>query len=149
MYKTILVPLDGSERAEAILPHVENLGRCYQAKIILLQVVEPPPQIMRQDAFYEAVARTEVERWKEEAQSYLAGLQAEFKRHEIESEVRVVHGYVVETITQVAEQEGADLIAMASQGRTGLARVFYGSVAAGVLHRVDRPLLLIRSLEQE
>jgi nucleotide-binding universal stress UspA family protein len=38
-----------------------------------------------------------------------------------------------------------DLIALASHGRGGLARVFYGSVAAGLLHRVDRPLLIIRS----
>jgi hypothetical protein len=38
-----------------------------------------------------------------------------------------------------------DLIALASHGRTGAARVFYGSVAAGVLHRVDRPLLIIRA----
>jgi nucleotide-binding universal stress UspA family protein len=37
---------------------------------------------------------------------------------------------------------------MASHGRTGAARVFYGSVAAGVLHRVDRPLLIIRSREE-
>jgi len=47
------------------------------------------------------------------------------------------------------EREGADLIAMASHGRTGLARVFYGSVAAGILHKVDRPLLLIRSEGEE
>ena len=39
----------------------------------------------------------------------------------------------------------ADLIAMASHGRTGMSQVFYGSVAAGVLHRVDRPLLLVRA----
>ena len=45
--------------------------------------------------------------------------------------------------------EEAELIAMASHGRTGLARVFYGSVAAGVLHGTDRPLLLVRSMEAE
>jgi nucleotide-binding universal stress UspA family protein len=44
-----------------------------------------------------------------------------------------------------ADDEDADLICMGSHGRSGLSRVFYGSVAAGVLHRVDRPLLLIRS----
>jgi nucleotide-binding universal stress UspA family protein len=57
----------------------------------------------------------------------------------------VVRGPVVETIINVAEREGADLTAMASHGRTGLERVFYGSVAVGVLHHVDRPLLLVRS----
>ena len=57
----------------------------------------------------------------------------------------VEQGPVVGTILNVAEREQVDLIAMASHGRTGLARVFYGSVAAGILQQVDRPLLLIRS----
>ncbi|MCB0130889.1 MAG: universal stress protein, partial [Caldilineaceae bacterium] len=47
----------------------------------------------------------------------------------------------------VAERENADLVAMASHGRTGLARVFYGSVAAGLLHAADRPLLVVRAAE--
>jgi nucleotide-binding universal stress UspA family protein len=55
----------------------------------------------------------------------------------------------VEAITKTAELEGADLIAMASHGRTGLSQVFYGSVAAGVLHRANRPLLLVRSRDDE
>ena len=48
-------------------------------------------------------------------------------------------------IVTSAEREGVDLIAITSHGRTGLSQVFYGSVAAGVLHCVSRPLLLIRS----
>ena len=45
----------------------------------------------------------------------------------------------------VSEQEKADLIAICSHGRGGLARLFYGSVASGVLNRADRPLLVIRA----
>jgi nucleotide-binding universal stress UspA family protein len=60
-------------------------------------------------------------------------------------EVFAEEGPVVRTILDVAQRENVDLIAMASHGRTGLARVYYGSVAAGVLHQVDRPLLLIRA----
>jgi nucleotide-binding universal stress UspA family protein len=41
MYKKILVPLDGSKRAEAILPYVEELAQCAKAKVIFLQVIEP------------------------------------------------------------------------------------------------------------
>lgn len=41
MYSTILVPLDGSKRAEAILPHVETLAKCFNSKLILLNVLEP------------------------------------------------------------------------------------------------------------
>jgi nucleotide-binding universal stress UspA family protein len=56
---------------------------------------------------------------------------------------------VVEKIISMAAQEGVDLIAPAGHGRGGLSRVFYGSVAAGLLHRVDRPLLVIRSRKTE
>ena len=55
----------------------------------------------------------------------------------------------MQAITKIAEREGVDLIAMASHGWTGLSQVFYGSVTAGVLHRIDRPLLLIRSRDNE
>ena len=89
------------------------------------------------------------EQWTTQAESYLAGLQGEFREKGIEAQARVVHGPVVEAIIKAAEREDADLIAMASHGRSGLAQVFYGSVAAGVLHRADRPLLLIRSRGSE
>jgi nucleotide-binding universal stress UspA family protein len=52
---------------------------------------------------------------------------------------------VVEAICNAAIADDVDLVAMASHGRGGLGRVVYGSVAAGVLERLDRPLLLIRS----
>ena len=57
----------------------------------------------------------------------------------------ITHGPVVEAIIKAAEREKTDLMAFAGHGRNGLYRVFYGSVAAGILHRIDRPLLLIRS----
>ena len=87
----------------------------------------------------------ELARRTRESENYLAARQGEFREKGIRARTYVTHGDVVETITTIAECEGADLIAMASHGRTGLARVFYGSVAAGVLHRVNRPLLIIRS----
>jgi len=76
-------------------------------------------------------------------------LQGEFREKGIEARTRIAYGPVVEAILNAAEREGADLIAIASHGRSGLPQVFYGSVAAGVLHRVDRPPLLIRSRGDE
>ncbi len=149
MYKKILVPLDGSKRAEAILPHVENLAQCYQAKVIFLQVVELPRRVMHYDAFYEVLTQEEFERGTQEAENYLTNLQQDFRKKNIDTQVSVSHGHVVDDIIQTAEREQVDLIAMSSHGRTGLSRVFYGSVAAGVLHRVDRPLLLIRAESDE
>jgi nucleotide-binding universal stress UspA family protein len=142
MYKTILVPLDGSKRAEAILPHVEDLARCYQAKVIFLQVAERPPVIEGGNPVPDLI---EHKQHVLAVESYLAARQGEFREKGIETKTLVVPGAIVAEIIDAAEREGADLIAMASHGRTGLARVFYGSVAAGVLHRVDRPLLLVRS----
>jgi nucleotide-binding universal stress UspA family protein len=147
MYNTILVPLDGSKRAEAIFPHVEELARHYAAKVILLQVVEPAPTIAGSEgaSTYMALHQQELDRWTEQVESYLAALQGEFREKGIEARTHIAYGPVVEEIINAADREGADLIAIASHGRSGLPQVFYGSVAAGVLHRVDRPLLFIRS----
>ena len=145
MYKTVLVPLDGSKRAEAILSHVEELAQRYQARVILLQVVEPMPRsVVGLDGTY-MMLRDEFEQRIVKATAYLGGLCKGFREKGIDTQTRVEHGPVVQAIIRAAERDSADLIAMASHGRTGLSQVFYGSVAAGVLHRIDRPLLLIRS----
>ena len=91
----------------------------------------------------------EFDQAKKEAETYLDGIQGEFREKNIESRTHVIYGPAVEGIINIAAQEGVDLIALASHGRGGLARVFYGSVAAGLLHRVDRPLLIIRSRKTE
>ena len=101
MFSKILVPLDGSKRAETILPYVEQLAQQNDADVVLLQVLAPGAALEQ--------------------------------------------GPIVRTILDVAERENVKMIAMASHGRTGLARVFYGSVAAGVLHQADRPLLIVRA----
>jgi nucleotide-binding universal stress UspA family protein len=145
MFKTILVPLDGSKRAETILPHVEDLAPRYSAKVVFLHVLEWPHFVVGIEGSYAAPTQQELDKWTKEAESYLGGLQREFVKKGIEARASVAHGPVVETILKTAQREGADLVAMASHGRSGLSKVFYGSVAAGVLQRVDRPLLLIRS----
>lgn len=67
--------------------------------------------------------------------------------HEKGLEIRTIiaFGYIIETTLQITQEEGEDLIAMASHGRTGLSRVFHGSLGAGTLHRADRRLLPMRS----
>jgi nucleotide-binding universal stress UspA family protein len=147
VYRKILVPLDGSGRAEVILPHVEELAHRCEADVIFLQVIEPTPVQVVPDGYVSDV-RVDVasqESTINVAQSYLDGLRGEFRQKGIQVKSFVEQGPVVKTIINVAEREGVELIAMASHGRSGLSRVFYGSVAAGVLNRVARPLLLIRA----
>lgn len=147
MYRTILVPLDGSKRAEAILPHVESLARCNDAVVILLQVIQPMFPSAGLEGIYTAIPAV-FEQQTRQAESYLTTVQERLGAEGIKAETRVAYGAFVEEIITVAESEDVDLIAMASHGRSGLSRVFYGSVAAGMLHRVDRPLLLVRSQEE-
>jgi nucleotide-binding universal stress UspA family protein len=112
---------------------------------VLLQVVEPEPLLIGPDIVYPMVNQEMIEERTKMAETYLATHRAEFQEKGIQVETYVAHGPVVEEIITYADRTKADLIAMASHGRTGLSRVFYGSVAAGVLNKVDRPLLLIRS----
>ncbi len=149
MYKNILIPLDGSQRAESILPHVVALAHRFDATIVLLQVVEPhmialppygEPMELNAEGLQQQLAA---------AERYLTAQEDDLRRQGIRVERYVEQGPVVETIINTAIREQVDLIALASHGRSGLARVFYGSVAAGLLQRVDRPLLIIRSREAD
>jgi len=149
MYKTILVPLDGSKRAEAILPHVENLALSLNAKVILFKVAEPSLVLEYDEVIDMSMFLEKSDKQKKDAESYLASLQEKFRAKGIEAQIFIGHGPVVKAIIDAAEQENAKLVAMASHGHGGLLRTFYGSVASGVLQRIDRPLLLIRSRRDE
>ena len=148
MYNTILVPLDGSERAEVILNHVIELAKKFAAKVILLEAVEQQ-LVYTGDLEISAVVKKDEEISKQTgiAESYLKGLQNKLEQQNIRASARIIQGPPVEAIIAMANQENADLIAMSSHGRSGLARVFYGSVAAGILQRIDRPLLIVRSFD--
>ncbi len=148
MYKKILVPLDGSHRSEMILPHVEELANRYGAKVIFLRVVRYP-QLNAYNGMEFGKYRKNCNAEMERARSQLNLLTGEFREKGIDAEVRVTAGPIVRDIVDTAVGEDADLITMSSHGRSGLSRVFYGSVAAGVLHQIDRPILIIRSLESK
>ena len=148
MYKTILVPLDGSKRAERILPYVEELALKFGAKLILLQVIEPSVVLAAPYDMGHYYDVNQIERLSDEAKGYLNSVRTELEMKGITSETLVDNGPVVTCILEEAIRKDVDLIAMASHGRSGLARAFYGSVAAGILHQADRPLLLIRAQEE-
>lgn len=153
MYKRILVPMDGSERAEQILPHAENLASKETSTVILLYVIEPiAPSFTPGMSMMVTAPPQELEiYWKnmqtaeKEASEYLQKQAAALSKKGIKTEAVVLRGDPVNSIVNTAREKDVDLIAMTSHGRSGLERVFYGSVTSGVLHKVDRPLLLIRA----
>ena len=149
MYQTILVPLDGSDVAEAILPHAAELARLCDASVTFLNVIELPhnipPERGEGSSGLPHVTAADVERQVQEARRYLDELTAREADKGIVARGLVEHGPIVATILRLAAEQSVDLIAMASHGRGGLADVYYGSVAAGVLQRIDRPLLIVRA----
>lgn len=146
MYKKILVPLDGSLRAEAILPHVENLAMHLHAGIILLYVDETSDMMLGRDEVIDLKAYLEKHRKRiKSTQGYLQAIIDKWRSIDISAQMRIGRGSAVACIVDTAKQESVDLVAMASHGYGGMERAFYGSVAVGVLNKIDRPMLLIRS----
>ena len=144
MYKVILVPLDGSKRAEAILPHVEELARRFSAKVIFLRIVEDVMMLGYDEVVDISLYQQNSDRRKKEAESYLAGLEGIFTEKNINAKKIVsTYGSVVQSILDTAEREGADLIAMASHGRGSLSRVFLWKCGCGRIapHQWPRPKL--------
>jgi nucleotide-binding universal stress UspA family protein len=142
MYAKILVPLDGSEFAEAALPHVRALAKCTGAEIILLRVVR---QSVRAYAAPDPLLYQPIqEDTTAECADYLEVVAAELKAagHKVTTETGT--GPVAETILEFAQGLGADLIAMSTHGRSGLARWFIGSTADKVMRAATLPVLLTR-----
>lgn len=141
----ILVPLDGSELSAEILPVIERLAGPLDLSIAILHVVEP----LSRSAMAEAAPLEEevIALRQSDAEGYLAKVadNLEAKGFRVRYAVRV--GRALDVIQEYARDEGIGLIAMTTHGRTGLGRLFFGSVAESVLRRVTMPVLLWKARE--
>ena len=138
MIGKMLVPLDGSEAAEAILPYVERTATATNASVLLLAAVDRP----RDWGTYTA---GDLKGERHEAESYLRELQARLTSatgNDVEAEV--VTSPPAEAVLAAADRTHPDLIAMTTHGRSGVSRWILGSVAAKVLHATHTPMLVVR-----
>lgn len=126
----IVVPLDGSSLAEQILARIVPLAKVEEAEITLLHVVAPS-----EDAF-ENLEDRRVPWWEKKvagAKAYLTRRAVEVRAAGVMAGIDVIVGdHVPEAIADYARRERADLIAIATHGRGGFARVLHGSVTDGV-----------------
>jgi nucleotide-binding universal stress UspA family protein len=154
MYKRILVTLDGSPLAEQVLPHVEALiENRPEAQVFLLsiaQVIDPAAAsaMLYPIAVYPGRPideQAERRRLEDELCNYLRSIELQLNQNgnTVNSEVRF--GRPAEEIIGYAHDIQADMIAMSTHGRSGVARWAYGSVADRVLHSAECPVLLVRA----
>lgn len=147
MYKRVLVPVDGSGVAESILPYIREIASPPDLDVILLQVngIIPPMAIEGTRNF----GYDRIEARREQAEMYLGLLAAEIRISGARVHTRVRLGDAADEILAVARDEEVDLIAMATHGRTGPARLLWGSVAESVVRRAPVPVFLVRRTEEE
>ena len=138
MYEKVLVPLDGSQLAEIVLPYAEEMAAKMGSEVTLLFVSETTEakEYSKHQSYLEQVLGVA----EHEAKKYLKQLGTEIK---MKSAVEV--GHPAEKIVDYEEKEKINLIIMATYGRTGLSRWALGSVAEKVLRAGTTPLLLVRA----
>jgi nucleotide-binding universal stress UspA family protein len=143
MYTRILIPLDGSEAAEAVLPYAGALAAGFKSAIELLSVVDIGAMAAHLAADRARYLDTLIATAEKNSADYLAKLAKTFS-HSI-TECRVVRGKPEGAILETASRDRDTLIAMATHGRSGAARWLLGSVAEKVLRGTTNPLFLVRA----
>ena len=145
MYTKILVPLDGSELAEVVLPYVKWFMEVSDVnEIVFLRVVEP----FRMAGGLEAQVMPEDKKRIEEdagvlARKYLDGIAGQFKDSRIKKNRVVLVGKPAKTIAEYVGKSDVDLIIMATHGFSGVHHLVRGSVAEEIVHAARAPVFLV------
>ncbi|HZU66340.1 MAG TPA: universal stress protein [Ktedonobacteraceae bacterium] len=144
MYQNILVPLDGSRRAEEAVAVAARLARASGSTIFLLRVVSMSNQFASYTALEPLVTQQAIDSQLEEAKNYLDRLAKEESLANIQTRTLVFFGQPAVNILSAAESYGMDLIILSSHGYTGMTRWIMGSVAEKVSHASPVPVLILR-----
>jgi nucleotide-binding universal stress UspA family protein len=137
LYKTILVPLEGTPTDRAIIDHIKLLAPAMQSRVVLLHVASGvPAKYHRTDA-----AGKEVE----ESRAGLERVRAELAAAGISTAAELAYGDPVKEIVNWVQQKGCDLVAMSTHGHRFVADLFLGTTASRVQHAIRVPVLLLRA----
>lgn len=141
----LLVPLDGSPFAEAVLPNAVEIARALDWTIVLMQAINSSPGASASSGDDEPGHDGQGDDdGATNTQRYLTGIAAGVKAEGLRAQTMLRLGSPTAAILDEERAAGMGLIAMATHGRTGLSRLFLGSVASSVLRRGGLPLLLVR-----
>jgi len=143
-YRRILVPLDGSPEAEAILPLAEELVDQLDGDVVLLRVLLPYTAMAVPD-MPPLVAIEAAQEVQTEVTEYLGGLAAAITAKGLRVQFAAPSGDPGRRIVDTAREMDVALIAMTTHGRGGLGQVTFGSVAESVVRDAPVPVLLMRA----
>ncbi|MDD5081981.1 MAG: universal stress protein [Dehalococcoidales bacterium] len=143
----VLVSLDGSPESEAVLPHIDDLAPRLKAEVVLVQIVEQAYHVFASEGGVGQIPFTddEMKPLVDGARTYLKKIEDKLrdKGIKVTSEVRV--GAPAEEIIKFADEVKADIVVMATHGRSGIGRWIFGSVSGKVLREGNTPILLVRT----
>lgn len=142
LFGRILLALDGSPLAEAILPQVRRVLKRRDSEILVVRAYSPP--LPAGDFAYPPM----IDAAEREARDYVEGIVRRLTDQGARARGVVRQGSAADVILETAEREGAGLIAMSTHGRSGLARWIFGSVTEKVVRASPVPVLLVRSFER-
>ena len=137
MYKNILIPMDISRADRCILDHIRPLAKFTGATLTLVHV---------SDGFAARVqSQLNLADSREimEDRKYLEDIVTRLKAEGFDVHFHLLTGDPVQGISDLAAEEHCDLIAMATHGHDHLADWFFGSVADGLRHKTDIPILML------
>ena len=141
MFDPVMVPLDGSLLAECVLQHVVAIARAFDAKVILLRVLDKKQASEKAQLF-------DLVNWqinKTGAKLYLEKISTRLQKSGLRIETAVLEGLVAESITEYALKRGVKLIILSSHGRSGLSRWGISSVTQKIIFSAPTSVLIIRA----
>ncbi len=145
MFDTILVPLDGSQMAGCVLPHVAAIAASFNAEVTLLRMLEKNQTAPSAQLF-------DLLNWqinKTRSVLYLEKIKALLQETSIRTHALVLEGLVAEGIAEYAQQQGMKLIVLSSHGWSGLTQWGVGSITQKIILIAQTSLLIVRAHHHE
>jgi len=145
MFTKMLIPLDGSQTAEKVLPYARAIGGAFKIPVELLTVVDVGEMAAQMASSGKGLLDTMIEETERTGRDYLNRISA--KATGVNITWTLARGRAEEVIIEKAAADKKTLIAMATHGRSGLNRWMLGSVTEKVLRGCENPLLVVRASE--
>ncbi len=140
-FDRILIPLDGSENSEQVLPYAQYFARSFGQEIVLLSVPQvPESRNYRSSSNIIRLIRRQVIAGM---RPYLEGISGALEKRDLDVRVEVAGSNPVKTIVDVVKREGIDLVMVTSKGRGGIENFFAGKVAQQVVQQSEKPVLIV------